>query len=648
MSEKHSSRTMFLHLDNEYEGNNTAAKPMDITPESKPDVARPANAAYEYEAPPTPPTGPAPARSPSTKRPAAQSEMTIRPKRPRHENEGICQTDCADNKTHTSAESRPAQQMTRAASSLQKIQSSRGPRSQHSTRPRAHSLPARIGGRHDWVALQCDRQLHVPPVNLKTLRELELSEFYRNPKLRHDVVFDAQLHFRPNNDGTRGMRKKVDSQGYWHMVLTECDDLLTIANKKGSTMHQPNRPMKIPVLLSTMRDILLTLVPRADREEVESSLDPDLLMQQLQHGILDLKRMSMWLARIFKAHCAPMRDQWVDQMVSHFERGVDRADARSLMEGWKSIFGILEAMKLDVANHQIRTLRPHLISTAVVFEQSYFQSRIETGRLETQGPKLWYQEYFSDYKSRTGSQDHVDCFMRATLDMVAPSKAEGYHSTFVFDYERLDCLKEDIREETCLRLCNLLYRQLAIGAKKEIEEKDMVKLGETISAVLSDEVGMDKYAHRSADLALAIAHIACSGSIPSASLVKVSENWLAKHLDIESPIYKATENVVTKEIIAAIQQNIKGWSSPAAFPIAQVADNTQHLTTIKSIAQRLSNIAYLHWQVFGKLVYLSDGSERMAHHKLDYNIQIAAAMGGHGHSHGHGKESWCGDRFTSS
>ena len=104
--------------------------------------------------------------------------------------------------------------------------------------------------------------------------------------------------------------------------------------------------MKIPILLATMRDILLTLVPRADREEVESSLDPDLLMQQLEHGILDLKRMSIWLARIFKAHCAPMRDQWVDQMVCQFERGVDKGDTRSLMEGWKSIFGILEAMKL--------------------------------------------------------------------------------------------------------------------------------------------------------------------------------------------------------------------------------------------------------------------------------------------------------------
>ena len=185
-----------------------------------------------------------------------------------------------------------------------------------------------------------------PPSESQTLRELELSEFYRNPKLRHDVVFDSQLHFRPNNDGTRGLKKKVDSHGYWQLVLVECEVLLNASKKKGSATSPHERPMKIPILLSTMRDILLTLVPRADKEEVESSLDPDLLMQQLEHGILDLKRMSLWLARIFKAHCAPMRDQWVDLMVSQFARGVDKGDNRALMEGWKSIFGILEAMKL--------------------------------------------------------------------------------------------------------------------------------------------------------------------------------------------------------------------------------------------------------------------------------------------------------------
>lgn len=322
--------------DTEYDANNTS-KSMDLSTEPQSDTTHPANTAYEEY----PPTTSAPVRN-SPKRKPQSTKMALRPKRPRHETEaGVGQVHHnAESSKLTTSEPRPAQSMTRSTSNNKISQSFR-------VRPRANSLPARFG-RVDWPTLQLsDRHSqHVPPVNLKTLRELELAEFYRNPKLRHDVVFDSQLHFRPNNDGTRGQKKKVDSHGYWQLVLVECEVLLNVSKRKGSGTRTHERPMKIPILLATMRDILLTLVPRADKEEVESSLDPELLMQQLEHGVLDLKRMSLWLARIFKAHCAPMRDQWVDLMVSQFARGVDKNDTRSLMEGWKSIFGILEAMKL--------------------------------------------------------------------------------------------------------------------------------------------------------------------------------------------------------------------------------------------------------------------------------------------------------------
>ena len=265
-----------------------------------------------------------------------------------------------------------------------------------------------------------------------------------------------------------------------------------------------------------------------------------------------------------------------------------------------------DTIRQDVANHQIRTLRPHLISTAVIFEQSYFQSRIEQGRLDTQEASQWYHDYFSKYKKLGGADDHVDCFMQATLDIVTPSKDLTFPSTFVFDYERLECLRDDIREATCLRLCTLLFRQLALGVKRDIEDKDISKLLETISAVLGEEGGSEKYVQRSADVALSIAHIACGNTLPSASVIKVAENWLAKHLLMDSTIYKATELRVIKEIVCVMQQTVKSWSSPASFPISQVAEMAGNSVTIKSVAQRLANIAYLHWQVFGTLAYVPD------------------------------------------
>lgn len=225
--------------------------------------------------------------------------------------------------------------------------------------------------------------------------------------------------------------------------------------------------------------------------------------------------------------------------------------------------------------------------------------------------------------------------------MVTPSKASRFPTTFIFDYERLDCLRDDIRESTCLRLCTFLFRQLAISTKREPDEKDLLKLVETISAVLGDESGSEKFTQRSADVALSIAHIACGNTLPSASFVKMAENWLEKHLAPESHIYRATELTVIKDIVHGIQQTVKGWTSPASFPIAQVAEVAGTTVNVKSIAQRLANIAYLHWQVFGKLVYLSDGSVPAMDKHGEFGISLAAAIGS--------KEMiWTGDRFTAS
>jgi len=43
----------------------------------------------------------------------------------------------------------------------------------------------------------------VPPISKSTLRELDLNEVLRNAQLRHDVVFDPNLAFRPNFDGEK-------------------------------------------------------------------------------------------------------------------------------------------------------------------------------------------------------------------------------------------------------------------------------------------------------------------------------------------------------------------------------------------------------------------------------------------------------------
>ena len=49
-----------------------------------------------------------------------------------------------------------------------------------------------------------------------------MHEILKNPQLRHDILFDPQLQFRPNLDGERGKRKKSIIDKYWLEVRKEC------------------------------------------------------------------------------------------------------------------------------------------------------------------------------------------------------------------------------------------------------------------------------------------------------------------------------------------------------------------------------------------------------------------------------------------
>lgn len=96
----------------------------------------------------------------------------------------------------------------------------------------------------------------------------------------------------------------------------------------------------------TIRDILKTLVPGSECSAVDQRLDVDLLMQELENGVCDVKRLSDWLRQLLLGSCSPLRDTEVEKMVSIVHEGVDKDDARLLVNGLKVLFGILETMKL--------------------------------------------------------------------------------------------------------------------------------------------------------------------------------------------------------------------------------------------------------------------------------------------------------------
>ncbi|KAI9054177.1 hypothetical protein LZ554_001348 [Drepanopeziza brunnea f. sp. 'monogermtubi'] len=293
-----------------------------------------------------------------------------------------------------------------------------------------------------------------PPVTKVTLSELDVTKIVNNPKLRHDINFDPELHFRPNLDGEKGRRKTEKANNFWETMRGQLREFLT--NREAFEKELGDSEWCLPATLNAIRGILETLVPQRDKVSVEETFNVELLMQQFRKGVADLVKLATWLSQLLKCHCAPMRDNWVDDMVNQLSNGDKTGDVAMLVAGMKNLMGVLEAMKLDVANHQIRCLRPLLIDDTVHFEQKFFMKKIAMGRVDVAGAHAWFKRASNSSGMPSQTMDFVNALVQLTL----PSKSEMFPHTFLFDEERLVKLRSDMLDMINLEICMQLYRNL--------------------------------------------------------------------------------------------------------------------------------------------------------------------------------------------
>lgn len=302
-----------------------------------------------------------------------------------------------------------------------------------------------------------------PPVTKATLSELDVTKIIHNPKLRHDINFDPELHFRPNLDGEKGRRKQEKANHFWTALRDQL--MMFIRDQESFRRQYPHgADWCLPILLKAVKEIIQTLVPQRDRDFLNEGFNVDLLMQQFDRGIADLEKVASWLSGVLKLHCAPMRDEWVDEMYNELSNGNRNNDMDELVKGMRSLLSVLEAMKLDVANHQIRCLRPMLIEDTVHFEQRFFYKKIQGHRLDINGARLWYGEAKRCYSQEPHHGrvfGETAPFFEALAKLILPTTAkETIPNTFLFDEERIVKLRSDMLDAINLEVCMRLYEDL--------------------------------------------------------------------------------------------------------------------------------------------------------------------------------------------
>ncbi|OAA59442.1 T-complex 11 [Cordyceps fumosorosea ARSEF 2679] len=303
-----------------------------------------------------------------------------------------------------------------------------------------------------------------PPVTRATLSELDVTKIIHNPKLRHDINFDPELHFRPNLDGEKGRKKQDRANQFWRSLKKEL--AMFVADRPAFyTKYGHGDDWTLPTLLKAVKDIIQTLVPQRDRHFLDEGLNVDLLMQQFHKGIADLEKLAQWLSQVLKSHCAPMRDDWVDAMYKQLSNGNKNGDIDELVNGMRSLLSVLEAMKLDVANHQIRCLRPVLIEDTIHFEQKFFFKKISSRKMDIASSKDWYKNAnaacAASMASSTSNSGDSGVFFHALARLVLPSCPDKrLPNTFLFDEERILKLRSDMLDAINLEVCMKMYEDL--------------------------------------------------------------------------------------------------------------------------------------------------------------------------------------------
>ncbi|KAI1139819.1 T-complex 11 [Hypoxylon sp. FL0543] len=375
-----------------------------------------------------------------------------------------------------------------------------------------------------------------PPVTKATLSELDVNKIIHNPKLRHDINFDPDLHFRPNVDGEKGRRKQEKANQFWN-TLTEQLQLFIVDRDEFMSRYGQGEDWCLPQLLKSVKEIIQTLVPQRDRMYLDEGLNVELIMQQFGKGIADLEKLASWLSGVLKSHCAPMRDEWVDEMYSQLTNGNQTNDMEELVQGMRSLLSVLEAMKLDVANHQIRCLRPILIEDTVHFEQRFFLKKIRDRKMDPGPAQAWYltvSQYYSQDPASIQAFGEMGAFFEALCKMILPSTDPYSHpDTFVFDEERMAKLRSDMLDAINLEICMRLYEGLerkyrfcdSMSSMSAIPTPFLSTPFSDASGFLSSRADDDDSAH-SRPSSLVFSSAGSAHSSPRASLILPTANRL--------------------------------------------------------------------------------------------------------------------------
>jgi hypothetical protein len=204
-----------------------------------------------------------------------------------------------------------------------------------------------------------------PPITYDTLKELSVNHIFKSLQLRHDLLFDPNLSFRPNLDGPSGRDKRKKAERYWRRVDRAFEQqhdwtflqviIQELCRILVSLMHPIASYPHIAAVVSGHTALPWHWPSYITKHHIHDVLDSDLIIQQLKYS-KHIGNQVDWLRSTFESlllQPQPLQQPQQQQHQQHQQNTMRLIDTmvRYFAEGkyakaLKQCFAILEAIKL--------------------------------------------------------------------------------------------------------------------------------------------------------------------------------------------------------------------------------------------------------------------------------------------------------------
>ena len=143
--------------------------------------------------------------------------------------------------------------------------------------------------------------------------------------------------------------------------------------------------------MSEIRDALTgLLLPSQNRvkDAINEKLDLELIAQQAENRVLDVKSYATFVVDLMGKLCAPVRDDEITAL-----KGLLGNDLANLVPLFKGILETIDHMKLDMANFTLQQARPMIVSQSVEYEQAKFKEFLATQNDGLEFTRAWLKRH---------------------------------------------------------------------------------------------------------------------------------------------------------------------------------------------------------------------------------------------------------------